>query len=138
MTYKVFREVAGRGYGELRSAPVQLADPVTIDALAVGETTIFTTPAGVVVVVTAVEIRCLSATAITAPAQAGVGVAAGADDIFAQQLMAGLTAADSVWRFPTGGAAPTVPGSTAIKFGVDVAAVGTAQSLEVSLFGYAA
>jgi hypothetical protein len=111
---------------------------VSVDLTTAGETPIVTVPAGLNYIVTETVVRCTAAANVTTPASAGIGVAAGADDIFPSQQLSSLLIAGHMYRFPAGGTGAIAgPGDT-ISVGVDVAATGTSvtQTASVELIGY--
>jgi hypothetical protein len=106
-----------------------------IDALANGNTTIYTVPAGVTLLTAYAVVRCTAASAISNAAVAGIGSNGAADNVFTSQLLSGLTLAGLRYVFPVGGVLAEVPASTPVLFGIDAAAVGTSQTLAVDLIG---
>lgn len=136
MSLRLLKRVSGRGHSAAISGILRLNTPSSIDTKSTGETTVYTVPTGSTVVVTGVRLRCTAASGITVPAEAGVGIAAGADDIFASQSLLGLTASDKVFEFPNGGAGVIADAGEAIKVGIDTAATGTSQTIEADVMGY--
>lgn len=117
-------------------ATAPLATVTGINAKSTGTTTLYTVPGGKTAVITDVVVRCTAASAITVPASAGVGIAAGEDDIYASASMTGLTAANKAWRFPNGGVMAVGTAASVIKLGIDTAATGTSQTLACDVMGY--
>ncbi len=113
-----------------------LATVTSIDATSTGTTALYTVPVGKTAVILDAIVRCTAATAISAPAEGGVGIAAGEDDIFSSQSFTSLTASGAHYRFPGGGFSQTAEASDVIRLGIDTAATGTSQTLAVDLIGY--
>lgn len=112
-----------------------LAEGVRINAKAVANTAVYVVPPATNLIVEAVILRCTEATAITLPAQAGVGSNGGADNVYGSQVLTGLTIEGLYWLFPQGGISQVVPGGQTVYVGIDVAAVGTSQTLQADLIG---
>ena len=113
-----------------------LARVTGIDFTIVAATNLYTVPTGRKCVVTSAIIRVTSANTISVAAQAGIGIAAGEDDILALVTLTELTAVDKAFRM-----SPTITfavgsADNIIKLGVDIGAVATTMLCEVSLFGY--
>lgn len=136
MSLKLLKRTTGRGYGTAVSGLLRLNTPASIDAKVAVATTIFTVPAGSTMVITGVRLRCTAAVAITVAAEAGVGIAAGFDDIWASQPLYGLTASGKVFEFPLGGSGVIATAGDEVKLGIDVAATGTSQTVEADVMGY--
>ena len=136
MSLKLLQRVSGRAHAQEVAAPLLLAEVTGINAKSTGTTTLYTVPSGSTVVILEVVLRCTAATDITAPAEAGVGIAAGEDDIFASQPLYGLTATGKQFTFPNGGLAATAQSDEVIKLGIDTAATGTSQTLDADIIGY--
>jgi hypothetical protein len=136
-TLKLLKRAYPRAHPQEVSAPWILATVTGIDAKVVAETALYTVPAGETVVVIGVTLRCTAAVAISAHPKAGVGIAAGADDIFAEQNCLGLKATDDEFQFPHAGVRKVGTAGSVIKLGIDRAAVGTSMTLAADLMGYA-
>ena len=136
MAIRVFRETPDRGFPTSVVGEVRLSVTTGIDAKVIATTDLYTVPAGDTVVVTRAEVRCTAATSITVAATAGVGVAAGEDDIFNSQLLNGLITSNKVFKFPVGGVGVIAAAGEVVKLGIDIGATGTSQTFEVDLFGY--
>lgn len=108
-----------------------------ISGTAVATTNLLSTPdvAGYKVVVTRVVLRIASATGLTGTLAAGVGVAAGEDDIFGSTTLTGFSSVDDIWTFVTDGKSKYVPHNATIKLGIDTAFGGTV-TLDAEIHGY--
>ena len=126
--------VAGRAHAEQVSALVRLAF-ATVNAKVTGPTLLYTVPAGRSGVVTHVVPRCDAADAIVTGPTLGVGTNGGHDDIVAPTVVALTVAGTHVVLTPVSGA-PVLSAGAQVYCGVDVAAVGTSQSLILDVFGY--
>ena len=113
---------------------VLLSTTTGIDAKSTGTTNLFT--ASQTTIITKAIVRCTAASAITVGAAAGIGVAAGEDDIFSSETMTGVHATTDAWYFVGGGKKVQVAASDIVKIGIDTAATGTSQTLAVDLWGY--
>ncbi len=107
-----------------------------INAKTVGTTNLFTVPTGYTAIITKAIARCSVATAITAALKAGIGVAAGEDDLFASRNMTGFTRANNVYLFDVSGNYIVVAAGSTIKLGIDNGSTGTTHTISVELFGY--
>lgn len=140
MTPNVYslKKVAGKPYFERAKDLVRLVSIEGIDLTTVGTTDLLFTPVGEDVVIVEAYVHCTAAANVATPATLGIGVAAGEDDIYASQLMAQMTAADDVYRFPPGGSARIPTNGDIVRVGVDVAATGASvsQTARIELFGY--
>jgi hypothetical protein len=112
-----------------------LATVSGIDGLVVAETDLYTVPQGKTVIPTMTLLRATVATAITSPPTAGVGIAAGADDVFAAQILTGLLSTAKAWAWNAAGIVTPALSGEKIKLGIDAAAVGTTLTLEAQLYG---
>lgn len=112
-----------------------LATVSSIDATSTGSTVLYTVPSGKRVMVTDVIVSVDSATSVTNPITAGVGIAAGEDDIIASTELTNLLVADQTYTLDAFGQSRIARPGDVISFGIDAAITGTAQSLSVYLFG---
>jgi len=112
-----------------------LSNTLGIDSKVVGATTLYTVPAGKQVLVTEVIVKVVTSAAITTSAFAGVGIAAGEDDIIISQALINLIDVDKSYGLDVYGLAAIGNAGDVIKLGVDTAAVGTSQTLDVCLIG---
>jgi len=106
-----------------------------VDGKAVAVTSLYTVPAGKTAIIFDVVLVPTTATAITAPPTAGVGIAAGEDDIFASQILTGLLAVGNAWRFPSGGKFQIATAGQIVKLGIDTGATGTTLTLDAHVIG---
>ena len=116
----------------------RLAVQTGIDMTAIGTTNLVTVPSGETYHITGAIVECESATDIDTEASAGIGVAAGEDDVFNSVPIVGLTVAGKIYRF-LDLQGIVVSASSTIKFGVDIGATGVgspAQLATVHLLGY--
>lgn len=114
----------------------KLSTTTGIDAKVVATTNLYTGAAGKTTIPLIAIVRVTAASAITIAARAGIGVAAGENDVFAEADMTNLlTTADS-YAFVIGGRFAPVAAASIVKLGIDVAATGTSQTLAVDLWGY--
>lgn len=117
-------------------SPVCLQSVVGIDGKTVGTTDLYTVPTGYAAVVTSAQARLTAATSLTVTGAAGIGVAAGEDDLFSSQTLIGVLAAGDIWNFSAIGKTVRVAAGSIIKLGVDTAYTGTAATLRCDIFGY--
>lgn len=108
----------------------------SVDLKVVGTTNLFTVPVGRSLVVAEVFVRPTTATAANGDAVAGVGVAAGEDDIFPSQTLTGLNLTTERFKFPSSGVSYVAQATEIVRFGVDTADTGTALVADVYLVGY--
>ena len=109
-----------------------------IDMKTVAATNLYTVPAGKKLYLADVKLECSAASAISVAASAGVGVAAGEDDVYASQALTGFTSAtapNNGWSFVQGGRSRLVPAAAIVKLGIDTGATGTSQTATARLYG---
>lgn len=106
-----------------------------INGSSVATSNLFTVPAGQTLVVTKAIIRLTAATGLTGTLKAGIGIAAGEDDIFASSKLTGLNTIGQVYCFNLLGLSRECAAASVIKLGIDTAFGGT-TTLSVDLFGY--
>jgi hypothetical protein len=111
-----------------------LATIPSIDATTTGTTNLFTSSG--TTIITKVMLLCTAATAITVVANAGVGIAAGEDDIFPSEELTGLSVANKVFSFIEAGTRVVALDTEVVKLGIDTAATGTSQTLTAYIFGF--
>lgn len=107
-----------------------------IDATSTGTTNLYTGASGKITIPMFAVVRVTAATAVTVAARAGIGVAAGENDIFAEADMTNLLTTSDAFVFVVGGHMAPVAAAAVVKLGIDAAITGTAQTLEVDLWGY--
>ena len=112
-----------------------LASVGGIDAFTVANTVLFTVPAGFSAQIEAVVLRCTAAVAVSAPADAGVGVSPSTSDVFAIQTLTGLVTTGLAYRFPPGGLATIAAAGSDVQLRINVAATGTSQILAADVIG---
>jgi hypothetical protein len=71
-------------------------------------------------------------------AAAGVGIAAGEDDIFGSEPLTGLDVADKAFTYLAAGTRVVATNTDIVKLGIDTAATGTSQTFTAYVFGYEA
>jgi hypothetical protein len=126
---------AGRVQSNSLPIPVVLA-VVSANLAAVGTTNLYTVPASRTAIITDVVIKPTTATAAVGDAAAGIGVAAGEDDVFASQVLTGLNLTTERFKFLSSGVSRVAAAADVIKIGVDTADTGTALVADVYLIGY--
>lgn len=107
-----------------------------IDAKAAPPGALYTVPGGQTVVVTKVVWRVEAINALTVNPEVGIGIAAGESDIFAPQIMSGLTAVGDTWTFDATAKSVDASAAEVIKFGFDTFATATTLTLAADIFGY--
>ena len=98
--------------------------------------TLYTVPTGRTAIITDCMLSPTTATAAVGDSVAGIGVAAGEDDIFSSQTLTGLNATTQQFKFLSTGVAVKALTGTAIKFGLDTGDTGTDLVADVYLIGY--
>jgi len=109
---------------------------VGVDFTASGPVTIYTAPTTRDVVITGINARCKSATAITVPAEAQVETAFLAADVFTPEFLNGVTAVDDQYGFTARAKGIVIPAGTALSFNIITAATATAQIMDIDTIGY--
>lgn len=112
-----------------------LSTTTAIDAKSATATNLYTVPAGKSARITRIVINCTAASGVLSVITAGVGVAAGEADIIPSQAITGLDTAGQSYVINTTGLSALAAAAAVIKFGIDVAATGTSQTLSVNLYG---
>lgn len=85
--------------------------------------------------ITKVVLRLASATGLTGTMQAGIGVAAGEDDIFESTILDNFTTVNDLWIWSVNGKSKLIPGTSSIKLGIDTAFSGTV-TIDAEIHGY--
>ncbi|MGD9725630.1 MAG: hypothetical protein AB7L09_03435 [Nitrospira sp.] len=117
------------------SSVVLLERHTGIDLTAVGLNDIYLAPSSKRAIISLVVIRCQTATAVTAVADASVITDAGGT-IYASQTLTGFDQAGKRWAFPTGqGTHFIVTTGQTVRLSVDTAAVASAMLVDVDVFG---
>lgn len=114
--------------------PAVLSIVSGINAKTVGSTLIYTVPSGKIAVITGAIVRCTSATSITTGPVADIGVTAG--DIYPSTAITALTNTTKTFGYSTVGMSTQPGAGSLINFNINTGAVGTSQTLEISLLGY--
>jgi hypothetical protein len=107
-----------------------------IDGKSATTTNLLTVPTGKTAVITGLVVRITTATGLTGTLTAGVGVAAGEDDIIPATVCTGLNATGENFKIQPNGVSVEATASQVIKLGIDVAFGGTTVTLQVDLLGY--
>lgn len=129
--------VDNQAYPRQESAIVHRVAVVSgIDMTVVAATNLWTVPVGFTAIIWGALIEVTAAAGIVTAASAGVGIAAGEDDIFASVPLTGLLAAGQVWSFLAAGLSRTAPAGSIVKLGVDVGAAGGTQTARCHLLGF--
>lgn len=119
--------------------PIVLGSATGIDLTSTGETTIYTVPSGRSAVILDVILVATAATAANGDASAGVGMNAGADDLFSPVTIA-INAADDMYQFIRAafisGATVIATSGQTVDLGVDSADTGTALTVTAYAIGY--
>lgn len=113
-----------------------LSTTTSINAKTTGTTNLYTVPSGKTAIITKAIVVPTAASSITQGPTAGIGVAAGEDDIFSATELTGLTATTKAFAFDAIGTYVMAAATEVIKFGIDTAASGTSMTITVYLFGY--
>jgi hypothetical protein len=116
---------------------VLLSTTTAIDGTATGTTNLFTVPSGKTIVVTRAIVRLTSVATFTSAPIAGIGVAAGEDDIISPQSLSGLNTTSEGYVFVVGDGSLALASATdVIKLGIDTGAVAGTYTIAVDLFGF--
>jgi len=109
----------------------------SIDGTATGTTNLYTVPTGRKAVVAGAVIRVTAVTGFSVAGTAGIGVAAGEDDIFGSAALTGLSGTTIAFVFTkTSGSLYVAQSTDVVKLGIDTGFTATAITLAVDLFGY--
>lgn len=117
-------------------AGVLLSVTTGINAKTVATTNLYTVPSGKTAIITKAIVIPTAASSITQGPVAGIGVAAGEDDIFASVQLTGLINTTKVYAYEAIGTYTLAAATDIIKLGIDTAAAGTSMTISVYLFGY--
>lgn len=110
------------GSGGGSSADTILATVTGIDLTTIATTTLYTVPGGKKAIITGAIVRPTAASDVNFYAEAGIGVAAGEDDMFSQTVLTGLGSVGEVFQYKAIGVNVVGNAADVIKFGVDVGA----------------
>ena len=114
----------------------ELSTTEGIDGKVVATTNLFTVPIGETAVVTRIDIIPTDVAAFVNRMRAGVGIAAGEDDIMGSMNINGLDAIDKVFGFIPDGIFALAPTGSIIKLGIDTGANAGTYEVKVILSGY--
>lgn len=114
----------------------RIAKVTGVDLKVVAETNLWTCPSDISAVITSVVVTTEAATAVTQRPVCGVGIAAGANDIFTSRALTGFTGADSVYVFTSLATARDCDSGDIVKFGVDNGSTATTHTATVEIFGF--
>lgn len=113
-----------------------LISSTSFDAATLSTTALYTVPAGKTLVVTQVLIRNTTAGSVTTPASVSLGSNAGVNDVIANTLLTGLTAANKVWSTAMQGSYFVVAAAGVLSLKVNTAVTGGAQTDVAHVFGF--
>jgi hypothetical protein len=107
---------------------------VSVNAAALGNTTLLVVPAGMQAVILGASAR-VTAGSPGLPASGGIGTNGAADNVIASQQFTGLLAAPDSYELIAGGTGTIALSGETVSLGIDVVA-DAAQTIEVVIFGY--
>lgn len=113
-----------------------LSETTGIDGKTATTTNLYTVPSGKTALITKAIIEITTATGLTGTLVAGIGVAAGEDDIFGSTTMTGLDTTSEMHVFAASGTTKKALSTEVVKLGIDTAFGGTTVTLSVTLIGY--
>lgn len=113
-----------------------LSTTTGIDGKVATTTNLYTVPAGKTAVITAMNIRLTTATAISGTLNCGAGIASGESDIFAPVATTGFNTVTETWRFSASSNYVVATAGQIIKLGIRNGFGGTTATLAVDLQGY--
>lgn len=122
--------------GSALPVPSVLSSTSGISGTSTGTTNLYTVPTGKTAIITDVVVRITAAATVSIVALAGVGIAAGEDDIFAAQSLVGLNAVGKHFQFVALGTKVSANSGEVVKFGIDTAYIAGTATLAVDLIGY--
>ena len=114
----------------------ELSTTEGIDGKVVATTNLFTVPVGETAIVTRVDIIPTDVIAFVNRMRAGVGIAAGEDDIMGSMNINGLNQTDEVFSFIPDGVFAVGVAASVIKLGIDTGANAGTYEVKVMLSGY--
>lgn len=115
---------------------LRLASVTGIDAKTVATTNLYTVPSGKSAIITTAIFRLTTVSGISGTLKAGIGVAAGENDILASEEFTAFNTTGKVRVVPVQGNSALATATSVIKLGIDTAFTGTTATLTVDLFGY--
>ncbi len=113
-----------------------LSTTTGIDGKIATTTDLLVVPAGKTAVITRIDIIPTTVTGFSSKAKAGVGIAAGEDDIMSSTNLNGLNSVLKSFGFETEGVFVLGGTGQTIKLGIDSGATATTYTLTVKLIGY--
>lgn len=113
-----------------------LSTIIGIDAKTVGVTDLFIVPTNFNAVITGAVIYVTAVSGLITVATGGIGINVTQDDIFAAVAFTGLDAVTKVFMLHSLGIVTLISAGTTIKFGIDIGATGTTQTVRIDLLGY--
>ena len=113
-----------------------LTNSVNVNAFSASAQAVYTAPSGSKVVITKVVLRCTAAVGVTVPCTAKVEINPAAGDLFAAEVLVGVTAVDDQWAFSAEARGLVVPAGAQVDVTITNAATGTSQTLAVDTIGY--
>lgn len=108
----------------------------SIDGTATGATNLFTVPTGKKLIVDKVILEATTFTGTSGTLAAGVGVAAGEEDIYSSTDLIGFDTTGDGWEFDATGSIVLPAASDVVKLGIDTALTGTTATITAYLFGW--
>ncbi len=130
--------IGAAGNFTVASLPVPRVISTTpgINAKTVSNTSLYTVPTGKTLFVTAVNVYASAASAITTGPSAGVGTAAGTNDVIAIQTMSNIQTTADTFEWPIVGASKLITAGNQVYFNLTTVATGTSETLVVDIVGY--
>lgn len=119
------------------SGTLPLAQVAGVNLKTTGTTQLYTVPAGKILVVLAVILRCTAAASLSSGPTGSVGVTASSfNDLFASATMTALTAPNALFAFSMAGMSVYATASQVVTLNLTGAATGTSGSAGVDVIGY--
>lgn len=113
-----------------------LSTTTGIDGTSAATTNLYTVPSGKTAIITDAIVRLTTVAGFVSVGTAGIGIAAGEDDIYASQALTGLDLTTEHFQFTALGTKASAAATNVIKFGIDVGYVATTATLSIDLLGY--
>ena len=118
------------------NAEILLSTTTGINGLSAATTNLYTVPTGKSAIITRAILRLTATSAITGRLNAGIGIAAGEDDIFSSRNLTGFNTTGEIYIFLASGTLALAQSTNVIKLGIDTAFSGTTATLAIDLIGY--
>jgi len=112
-----------------------LSTTAAIDLTATGTTNLYTVPASTSTIITKAVLIITADSGITVDAVAGIGIAAGEDDVIAPMTLTQVRVTDDMWIFVMEGNVELALTTEIVKLGVDTGATGTTLTGTLRLYG---